>query len=325
MLPSGPQFVMKTHCHSPSHSPDSCEEAFKVHRENSTLFPEPTFPEHLTSTTNISIKPYGDGSGFSYTPLTAREHSIDLSPYTSSPGSSPSRPSSPTSSTSDDKDRASISPPRCLRPLPAYISLTRSHSTIKQIILSEGTFTIEEFESEDYEAWDPVSNVAIRPYQYEDADSELANVAFHDLEHDKTSDLDARIAGEFQNLTTENASDDHEAWVEASRAERRRRRRSSVQKRTLSMSIGSDTDDEDLQPIILEANEAGSSARRLRRRVCKRVSLIFDDPPERIDEEDEGPEVAEEAVEIDGDDELQRELPYWGWSQIMDIESDSDS
>ena len=56
------------------------------------------------------------------------------------------------------------------------------------------------------------------------------------------------------------------------------------------LSIVRDMDDEDLQPVAFKgANEMGSSARRLRRKIKgERTSLIFDDPPPRIEDEDEG-------------------------------------
>jgi hypothetical protein len=144
------------------------------------------------------------------------------------------------------------------------------------------------------------------------------------------------------------AEDNTEEWLKHMRREARRKRRSSgrirasgddnqdkksekpgssnsVQKRTLSESIGSDTDDEDLQPVtFLGANEVGSSARRLRRKVGERSSLIFDDPP-RIAEAEE-PESCEEVVEVTREEEekekdgqsLDRELPYF----MQDMEAD---
>lgn len=104
-----------------------------------------------------------------------------------------------------------------------------------------------------------------------------------------------------------------------------------MQKRTISQSIGSDTDEEDLKPVTFEgANEIGSSARRLRRKTKgERTSLIFDDPPPRIDEEDEGPESVEEIVEVnEGETDIEggdlRELPYFRYVQDMDVDSDDD-
>lgn len=121
---------------------------------------------------------------------------------------------------------------------------------------------------------------------------------------------------------------EHQAWVEHKRAEKRRKRRSSSSfKRNFTQSLGSDSDDEDLLPMgPFDANDAGSSARRLRRRTVERGSLIFDDPPPRIDELEE-PESCEEVIEM-GENEIRegfaREFPYW-IQEEMELDSDSDS
>lgn len=197
-------------------------------------------------------------------------------------------------------------------------------------IVAEGNFTLEEFGESDYEDWDSDDEDVIRPHQYEDAESEKA----HSVKSVSYNDLDSRILNGFRNLQCDPNEDSREAWLETLRAEKRRKRRSSgsVQKRTLSQSIGSDTDDEDIQPVTFDANDAGSSARRLRRKVKgERISLVFDDPPPRIDEEDEGPESVEEVFEIQEDDDedneadgqcVDMELPYYQYiQQEMDIDS----
>jgi len=190
---------------------------------------------------------------------------------------------------------------------------------------TEATFTLEEFGDDDYEDWDSDDDDdVIRPHQYEEAESEKAqsvgSAGLHDFESRMLSD-------KFKDLHCQTDEDDREAWFERKRAEKRRKRRSSgsVQKRTWSVSVGSDSDDEDLQPITVEgANEAGSSARRLRRRLGERSSLIFEDPPARIDEEDEGPESVEELIDVqDGEegDQAFKELPYYRYVQDMDIDT----
>ena len=102
-----------------------------------------------------------------------------------------------------------------------------------------------------------------------------------------------------------------------------------MQKRSLAQSIGSDTDEEDLLPLLDGQLTAGSSARRLRRKVAgERTSLIFDDPPERIEELEE-PESCEEVVElepheaVDVEEDMARELPYY-YVQDMEVDSDED-
>jgi hypothetical protein len=269
-----------------------------------------SLPDHQNG--NGSIKPTGNGSSFYYTPST-RPAADQLSP----------RSSSSDAHASD----SSGSPPRSLSssPVPPLEPLPR---TIRTRIIAEGNFTVEEFADSDYEDWDSDDEDVIRPHQYEDAESDRAP----SVKSVTRNDLDSRMLSGMKNLQCE-PDEERELWLEKMRAEKRRRRRSSasVQKRTLSQSIGSDTDDEELHPVTFEgANEAGSSARRLRRKTLagERISLIFDDPPPRIDEEDEGPESVEEVVEIkdgdedDGDmDRELRELPYW-YIQEMDVDSE---
>ena len=93
----------------------------------------------------------------------------------------------------------------------------------------------------------------------------------------------------------------------------------SIGKRTISESIGSDSDREDVLPF-LEVNEVGSSARRLRRKVGDRRSLQFQDPPPPRIEELEEPPTSEDEM-LDGET-LARELPYYTLEYIsMEIDS----
>lgn len=93
----------------------------------------------------------------------------------------------------------------------------------------------------------------------------------------------------------------------------------SIGKRTISESIGSDTDREDIRSF-LGAEEAGSSARRLRRRVGDRRSLQFPDPPPpRIEELDEPGSSDDELL---AGESLARELPYYEYVS-MEIDSPS--
>ena len=101
------------------------------------------------------------------------------------------------------------------------------------------------------------------------------------------------------------------------REELRRFRRvsmsSSFGKRTHSELSDSDPD----EYTIVDVNEVGSSARRLRKRL-HRGSLLFHDPPApRIDELEE-PDSSDDALEADR--LLAMELPYWTM-EIMEVES----
>jgi len=196
--------------------------------------------------------------------------------------------------------------------------------------MKDANFTLEEFGDSDYEDFDSDDESVIRPHQYEDAESDRApsiKAASH-------NDLPQKLYTGIRNMNCETQDMgpelDREAWIKKVQAEKRRKRRSSgsVQKRTFSQSIGSDTDEEDVLPVFEGANEAGSSARRLRRKADnERMSLIFDDPPPRIDELEE-PESCEEVVEVKGsEDEVEgqgvdRNLPYY--VQDMDVDSDEE-
>lgn len=190
---------------------------------------------------------------------------------------------------------------------------------------------MEEFDQEDYEAFDSDAESILRPHQYEDADSELARSARGSTRGSTkavspTRELDPNILHRISKLECSDDEDnDREAWLESRREIRRQRRRSSgVSKRSHAQSVGSDTDDEDILPKMEGINDVGSSARRLRRKVAgERASLIFDDPPSRIEELEE-PESCEELVCVEEDAEGQgvdRNLPYY---LQMDVDSDDE-
>ena len=191
---------------------------------------------------------------------------------------------------------------------------------------------MEEFRESDYEEFDSDCESVLRPHQFEDAESEKARST---RASSPRHELDDKVVNGLRDLDCgtedKDAEEEREAWLERQREERRRKRRSSgsVQKRSLAQSIGSDTDDEDLQPVTFEgANEAGSSARRLRRKVAgERTSLIFDDPPVGRIEEVEEPDSCEDAVagEVEESEEesWDREMPFYG-QEDMDVDSDED-
>ncbi|PMD42679.1 hypothetical protein L207DRAFT_318196 [Hyaloscypha variabilis F] len=283
MRPTTPNFnfAQQAGPSSPPQTPTTSAFPLKANRRNGMHFSKPTLP-----TKDSTITPNGNGPFFSYTPSARPE---DLSPRSSSSAASSSHSSS------------SESPPRSLSSSPAVH--TTSSPPSRRKVVTESNFTLEEFSGSAYEEWESGDEDVIRPYQYEDADSEKAHSVKSSGGRSKT-DLDPLLDG-IRGLSYGNEEEDeHERWVQLERARKKSKRRSSGTKRTITQSIGSDTDDEDLQPVMLEGvNEVGSSARRLRRKVGERTSLIFDDPPSRIDEEDEGPESCEEVVVIEDDDE----------------------
>jgi len=218
---------------------------------------------------------------------------------------------------SSSSSEADDPPPRSRSPSPGtYLTSSPSKPPVRTRIVSEGNFTLEEFDEDDYEAFDSDAASIIRPFQYEDAESDRARSV-------KEGDLDPGILHGIRDLHFNSDEAEMQAYLERRREEKRRKRRSSgsVQKRSLAQSIGSDTDNEDLQPVLFDANEAGSSARRLRRRVGERSSLIFDDPPARIEELEE-PEYCEEVFDVPNEDQGLSQLPYY--EQVMEVDSEED-
>lgn len=255
------------------------------------------------------IHTVGKGPHFEYSPSMRPE---DISPRSSSP--------SPSSDSSG-------SPPRSLSSEPEIPDVVPKRSPVRYSRVSEGNFTIVELCDGDVH-YDALS--VVQPDHYEDADSDSAR----DRHLTQTAnDLDARmLADDLEKLDCNNHSDEREAWVRAERKKRRSKRMSSGSiKRTLSQSIGSDTDEEDLQQV--DANEAGSSARRLRRKTGDRASLTFDDPPSMIvelDEPESGDEVppvqvAEPDVDVDVEELGLHSLPYYYMdTDSMEVDSESE-
>lgn len=313
---------------APSSPPDTPRAASFVVARSSSASPAPRAKHYPRPSAlgNGTIRATGNGTQFSYVPPT---RNADLSPR-----SSHSSDSSCTSS-------ASISPPRSLVSVSEADPLSPS-ARYRKRFAGRNNFTIEEVRESDV---DMDSDGSIRlPDDYSDASSEWApNVSVAPSSTRSASmtsslpDIAARIATDFSKLACDQEEREHEAYMQERRAQRRRNRMSigSVGKRTITQSIGSDTDDEDI--TLFDANDAGSSARRLRRRIGdRRSSLIFDDPPPRIVEceehesavEDdagaaaEGGAIEEEAVWVGWEGwEGWDALPYYGHGRdAMDVD-----
>lgn len=143
------------------------------------------------------------------------------------------------------------------------------------------------------------------------------------------------LAEDFENLDCNHHKEEEEEverekWLRRKRQIARAKRMSSgsIHKRTLSMSIGSDTDDEDVRTEAgyeEQATEMGGSAsglRRLRRKTLEggnRGCLMFDDPPQRIVECEEPESEAERhdtwspprRIPDVAMGYMMDELPYW--------------
>jgi hypothetical protein len=120
----------------------------------------------------------------------------------------------------------------------------------------------------------------VRPYQYEDAESDRAK-SVASVTDERQCAIDDQILSGLEALNYKDDEEDTEWMGATKKAWRYRKKKDSgySSKRSFGQSIESDTDEEDLQPVVLGKIEAGSSGRRLRRNIGDRNSLIFDDPP----------------------------------------------
>ena len=132
----------------------------------------------------------------------------------------------------------------------------------------------------------------------------------------------------------EMAEEEHMRWMRYKRRVARAKRMSAGSiKRSFTMSQGSDTDDEDVRTEAGYESNAGSltgsaaGLRRLRRRTLEgnnRASLLFDDPPQRIVEQEE-PETDVERHDTWSPprrvpDVAMDELPFRYWNSRGDID-----
>lgn len=262
-----------------------------------------------------TLQPVGSGPNFNY----ARAIRPDqLSPRSSSSSAVTS------SSESDDSDASSDSgasrPITPARSRPAQSEpLGQPSRTGRPLVPLQAAFIVEEL-SDFVDDDDERPNV-IRPHTIEYADSERSRSRSR-----HRPEIDPAVMHNLGNLNCSSDSDetdlDETEYKEMLLRRREQKRRwrmtsGSIGKRTISESIGSDTDLEDLR-AFLGSQDIGSSARRLRRKVGDRRSLQFQDPPPPRIEELEEPDSSDDEIHIS--ETLARELPYY---EYLTMEVDS--
>lgn len=246
-------------------------------------------------------------------------HSRAIRPEQLSPRTASSSSPSSTSDSESDHDLDAAGPPPSASPAWRPETAPPTQQVRISRIVTHAEFVVEELsnfgDSDDDERLGVIQPCAIEYAESEPSGSPSRKTA---------GGIDPRMMFNMGNLNCSDDSDEtdideYEEFLMQRRAEKRRKRMTSgsIGKRTISESIGSDTDLEDLKPY-LNTEEVGSSARRLRRRVGDRRSLQFPDPPPpRIDELDE-PDSSEDEIVVD--DLLARELPYY---EYISMEVDS--
>ncbi|KAI3401155.1 hypothetical protein diail_301 [Diaporthe ilicicola] len=224
-----------------------------------------------------------------------------------SPGSS-DPPAEGSEVDQSDDDQGSRSPLLSLPPGPATTEPLVSHASIilDNLIIEE----LSDFEEDDMTGRDDIlAPHAIEYAESERSESHIDGHVINDLRGLNVCSPDPELSSDDSNLS----DDEYEKMLQQVRAADRQKRRSmgSMGKRT--MSERSDSDHEDVRHC-LDFDQAGSSARRLKRRVGDRRSLIFQDPPPRIDEMDEPPE------ELEDTEILAKELPFYAFT-TMEVDS----
>ena len=179
-------------------------------------------------------------------------------------------------------------------------------------VVTHASFTVEELS--DFGESDEDRHLAILPHAIEDAESDRSQ-----SQSPTPPGIDKSVLNKFQDLSygpdddddddEVDLSDEVKAFIEWERAERKKKRMTSgsITKRTISESIGSDTDLEDVK-IDTAANLTPSNARRLRRKVDRSSLSPINEPSAGDDEFIDGGPLSE--------------LPYYRLDYIsMEIDS----
>lgn len=281
-------------------------------------------PGYLGYSPPENIDPTGLCYQFSYTPPQREISSESLS-------------DSEDNTVSDDKE-----PEAEVESHSEIAASTRRKSIHIRHVDDQTDITVEEMSENDMD-YDSDTE-AVQPDHIEDAESEIGR--------QRTPEVDHALADKLNGLNWDESPGRKEfEEAQQSRRERRKKRwsKGGSHKRSHAESVGMDSDNDDVEP--LDAHQVGSSARRLRRRTQgpddkPRNSLLFDDPPEELeelkgftddsddtDDEDalpvnhnnsektlEQPEIIDIETTFQSADEEEVPLPYWRYP--MEIDSD---
>lgn len=239
----------------------------------------------------------------------------DLSPL--SAHSSPADLSDTEADTSDDDLlRGSPVPPT----LP-YSRRSCAHGSVasQPRVVVPCNFIIEELSDFDADDMEGRTDV-VHPFTIEEAGSERSPLDDPNLDHRVIEDL-RELHVRSPPPDTSSSSDDSDLTddavtrkIKAARLQQRQSRmsHSSIGTKRTKSEMGSDSDREEARHYM-NFEDVGSSAKRLKRRPGDRRSLIFQDPPPRIDE-------VVEPEELEDGETLARELPFYEYT-TMEVDS----
>lgn len=348
-LKSQPDFTA-----DPNSPPETPTTSPPVNRKTS-LKPrrQPDFHDYLeTLEADPNIKPVGDGHQFSYQPTLGPEHL--------SPRSAPS--SEAVEDSSDEDDDSGSPSIRSLTNEPGPVASANpadsdaDMSGLEDSSDDDESDTESDFDSDRSDASDEAetshlttTTSATCNFTLEDVDPMDSDCDGLDVLHpteiesnrsrsrSRPRELDKDMMKDLKNLkmkdrrnrfpSSETSDNEHPDYDEEEMAFLRRcEKRRQFRRMSMGSSIGkrthSELSDSDDNGETLDVNDAGFSARHMRRKL-QRTSLLFHDPPPaRIDELDE-PDSSEEDVILAGHD-LTRELPYWSMD-YMGVDSSSSS
>lgn len=191
-------------------------------------------------------------------------------------------------------------------------------------VVGQCNFVIEELSDFDEDDMEGRTDV-IHPSTIEEAGLDDPNLDQHVIKNlqslhvrnpasDSDSDSESESKSESSSDESDLADDDVFRNIKAARLQQRQSRmsHSSIGTKRTKSEMGSDSDREDARRN-LNFDDLGSSAKRLKRRPGDRRSLIFQDPPPRIDE-------AVEPEELEDGETLARELPFYEYI-TMEVDS----
>lgn len=237
----------------------------------------------------------------------------DLSPL--SADSSGAELSDTDADTSDDEFfRGSPVPPSVPYPRRAC---TAGNAAAQPRVVVQCNFIIEELSDFDDDDMEGRTDV-IRPSIIEEASSERSPRDDPNLDHHVIEDLrelNVRSPAPDSSADESDLTDDAVTRkIKAARLQQRQSRmsHSSIGTKRTKSEMGSDSDHEDMRQYM-NFDDVGSSAKRLKRRPGDRRSLIFQDPPPRIDE-------VVEPEELEDGEALARELPFYEYTS-MEVDS----
>lgn len=182
-------------------------------------------------------------------------------------------------------------------------------------VVADCDFTIEELSDFDDDDMDGRTDV-IRPSTIEEAGSERSQLNDAHLDRIVIDDLrDLNVQSPGSDPSSDESDLDNDTVmqnIKAARVQGRQQRMSqgSIGTKRTKSEMGSGSDHEDALNYV-NFDDAGSSARRLKRRKGgDRRSLIFMDPPPRIDE-------VVEPEELEDGETLARELPFYEYTSMV--------